>query len=183
MTNVFDNLNGTLDTVWALMEEGVRDPSSPARVLAMATQGTEGPEQRMVVLRRADRPSSEIEIHTDTATAKIRALQDTPCASFLLWHSTLRLQARLKVQTQLITGDLTRWNEMPPTAHRLYGGQPQPGQPIGVPEDHVATPDPARFTRVIGQLTKIETLFLGRQGDRRAMYLASDNWVGRWLAP
>ena len=51
------DLPGLWTRAWDVLAEGVRDASSPARIVALATAGPTGPEARMIALRLAfERP-------------------------------------------------------------------------------------------------------------------------------
>ena len=71
-----NDLQAFLDEGWQHLRRGVADARAPARQLVLATVSREGaPEARAVVLRRATQSKAEVEVHTDTRTAKIKALR------------------------------------------------------------------------------------------------------------
>ena len=117
MDNPID-LHAFLDEGWRHITRGVADSRSPARYPTFATVSPDGtPEARTLALRGASRSHSVLELHTDSATYKVVALQNNPKAAFHVWVPRANLQIRItvSVDVQRITGFL--W-------HAAYTGHP-----------------------------------------------------------
>jgi len=57
---------------WDQLGRGVADAKHPARTPTLATISVNGfPTQRTVVLRVADRLTSQVEVHTDSLTPRV----------------------------------------------------------------------------------------------------------------
>ena len=180
MSDPFDRLDALLMHVWHRLSRGAADADDAFRLVVLATAGAQGPEARMVALRRADRASGEVEVHSDLRTAKVRALSDDPRASILAWDPTARLQVRLTLSVEVAAGDASRWDEVPPEARANYGTDPAPGTPVATPEDMARTPSLDRFAVLIGTVGSVDVVSLAHDPHRRAVF---DGAGGRWVAP
>ncbi len=172
---------------WDRLAEGAADGHAPARVVALASTGRDGgPRARMVVLRRADRARAVLDVHCDTASAKVAELQADARAAILLWLAADSLQIRLHVRVTVLTGAAVDaiWAAVPATARVNYGGIPLPGDPLDGPaSDPAGAPDPARFAVLRCQVTAADLLHLGRDRHRRAAFARNDRFAGQWIAP
>lgn len=177
MTN--PSLEDTLNDVWQRLGRGVADRRAPARHPVLATCGADGAEARVVVLRGADRADATLEVHTDTASAKVAELREHPNATLLIWDQKARLQIRVRVAVAIAEADPIVWARVPDTARGVYGGMPQPGTPINAPEDHQPNPEPARFAVLTCKIREIETLHLSNP-HRRARFRDD---AAQWIAP
>ncbi|MEM1275682.1 MAG: pyridoxamine 5'-phosphate oxidase family protein [Pseudomonadota bacterium] len=186
MSDWWTSLAETHAEVWRRLTRGVADRRAPARHPVLATQRQGGfAEARVIVLRGADREAGTLELHTDSASSKITEIRQNPGVTLLIWEQTAKLQIRLRCHITVATGAETApiWAKVPDTARQVYGGAPEPGQPIDQPEEFSANPDPNRFAILTCQIAEIETLHLGQDRHRRALFSAKDGWAGQWLAP
>lgn len=181
-----DSLAALHDDIWQRLGRGVADRRAPARhpVLASAGRGG-GAEARVVVLRGAARSRAELEIHTDTLSAKVAELTADPRASLVIWDPRARLQMRLRAQVAIATGPAVadRWARVPGGSRRAYGGLPAPATPIDSPTQHDPAPSEARFAVLTCALHEIDALHLGDTRHRRALFRRADGWTGQWIAP
>lgn len=177
-------LDATLDQVWYHLACGAAQPGAPARNLVLATVGVDGgAEARMVVLRGADRGAGTLTVHTDAASAKVAEIAATPQATLLVWDPLARLQIRLRARVTSRAGTEEEWSAIGDGARAVYGGTPPPGFAIARPEAHEAAPDPARFTVLTARIEEIETLHLGQDRHRRAVFRRTEGFHGTWRAP
>ncbi|MEL6644219.1 MAG: pyridoxamine 5'-phosphate oxidase [Pseudomonadota bacterium] len=179
----FTTLDGTLTQVWQRLGRGVADRRSPARHPVLATVGRDGAEARTVVLRGVDAAAGVLTFHTDLASGKVAEIADHPGGTVLIWDAKAQLQMRLRVHLSVRAGTAAEWAAVPEGAQRVYGGTPAPGAPVATPEDHDPAPDPARFGVVTAEVLEIETLHLGRERHRRAVFRRAEGFQGVWLAP
>lgn len=185
MSDDFSDLPRTLDAVWSRLEAAARDRHGPARYMALATRGLrEGAEARMVILRRADRASSSLVVHTHALSHKIAELAAAPAATLLLWDAAHGFQARIKVHARAEPGSDADWARVPDAGRaRNYGTVP-PAMPLPAPEAIAgARPDRAAFTRILARIEQIETLHLGPDLVRRARFSRGTDFEGQWIAP
>jgi hypothetical protein len=181
MNDWWETLAATEDQVWHRLSRGVADRRAPARHPVLATVG-QGAEARVVVLRGADRATGILRLHTDLASAKVSELRAEPRATLLIWEEAARLQIRLRVRVEVLTGPdvAADWARVPHPARGVYGASPAPGAPLANPHDASPGPDPARFAVLACHVHQIETLHLGKDLHRRARFADGQ---GVWLAP
>lgn len=180
MSDPFADLGSLEAHVWDRLVEAARDPDDPFRCVALATQGADGPEARIVGLRRADRALAEVEVHSDLRTAKVSALERDSRAALLLWDADARVQLRLALDMRVVRADPERWGRVPRSARLNYGTDPAPGTPIAAPEVLRRTSEMARFVALVGCVRRIDMLSLAHNPHRRAVF---DAQAARWVAP
>jgi hypothetical protein len=171
-------LIGLLDTVWSHISLGASDRTHPARHPTLATIGPDGPEARSVVLRGADREAGTLEFFTDATSPKHAQITTDPHVALHIWVPEARLQIRVRAMATLHRGDPALFAKLPPEAQANYGG-PAPGTPDQRRTGTVG--DPGRFALIRCHLTEIDTLLLAGP-HHRAIYRASDEWLGQWVA-
>ena len=177
-------LPGTLEAVWTLLADAPSNRASAARFLALATVGTSGgAETRMIVLRGADRSRGELTAFTNRASAKTSELARSPNATLLVWDAPSRLQIRLRVEIAQRPGSAEEWAGLPTTDQWLYARNPMPGDPMVAPDAATPLPDPALLTILTARIDEIETLHLGRELHRRALFRRNLGFKGEWIAP
>ncbi len=178
------DLTALLDRAWSIWARGVADGAAPARLPALATMGAEGPTARIVALRGAERREGRLNVHTDTASAKIAELAADPRASLLVWDAADQVQLRARVTVQTLTGAAAEpaWARVPEAARHSYGKLPAPGTPLPGPDAHRTRPAQARFAVLACRIEAIDVVFLGEL-HRRARYTRSGGWIGQWLSP
>jgi hypothetical protein len=180
-----DSLQETLAEVWRRLSRGAADRRAPARHPVLATAGRDGgAEARILVLRGADRDGARIELHTDRLSGKAAELAADPRAALLVWDAEARLQIRLRLRAAMRTGaDAAQaWARVPESARLQYGGMP-PGTPIAAPGEDRPAAEAGRFAVLDCRVDEIETLVLGEDRHRRALFRRAEGWAGQWLAP
>lgn len=177
---------GTLHAhAWHRLTRGVHDRHAPARHPTLATVSVEGlPQARTVVLRKADRASGSLEIHTNLFSPKVKELRAQPVAALHVWDSTSRLQIRLQVEAMIAHGDQVTeiWSKVPEASRTAYSTNSVPGSWIPEALAYESTPDEAAFAVIRLDIRAMDLLHLG-PAHRRAQFSREDGWVGRWLAP
>lgn len=172
-------LTGTLDEALA----GIWDRLGAIREVVLATCGADGPEARTVALRGADRAAGEVEMASDTETAKVRALRADPRAALMHWNPADALQLRLSLRVRIVVGDPERWAAIPDAGRWNYGAEPPPGTPVASPDAWERPRSRARFAALIGEVRRIDAVLLAEDGHRRAGWDAADGFAGAWLSP
>jgi len=184
MDNPID-LHAFLDEGWRHITRGVADSRSPARYPTFATVSPDGtPEARTLALRGASRSHSVLELHTDSATSKIVALQHNPKAAFHVWVPRANLQIRITVSVDVLTGPNIdpQWGRVPKGSRVSYGTRPTPGTPIPDAYAYEKPSNRDRFAVLTCHVLEIDLLHLGAR-HRRAVFVETDDWAGTWLAP
>lgn len=185
MSEWFATLAGLHDAAWDGLRRGAAGAEAPMREVGLATIGADGaPRVRTVVLRAVRRDEAVIEVQTDRASAKVAELAAEPRAALLAWDPGLRLQVRLRVEIEVLTGPEVdaAWEAMPVEARRNHGGQPPPGRPMARADAYRETAERDRFAVLRGHVTALESLHLG-EFHRRAEFDLADGFAGRWIGP
>ena len=183
--NEHDDLAGFWAAAWGHLTRGVADRRAPARHPTLATVSLEGwPEARSVVLRAASWSEAMLEVHSDTDTAKMRALRTSPRAALHVWVPEARLQIRVAAEVEILTGDQTteRWTRVPVASRISYGTEPVPGTPIAHASDYATPGAQDRFAVLCCHIRGMDLLELGTP-HRRARFTREDGWKGVWVAP
>ena len=170
---------------WHRLTRGVHDRHAPARHPTLATVSAEGlPQARTVVLRRADRTSARLEIHTNLFSPKVAELKATPVAALHVWDSGSRLQIRLQADVDIAHGDdvADAWSRVPEPSRTAYSRSAVPGSLIPQSLAYQSTPDAAAFAVVNLHIRSMDLLHLGPQ-HRRALFVRDSGWEGHWVAP
>ena len=186
MSKWWTDLAATRSEVWRLLGRGTKDRKSAARFPVLATVGQSGgAEARTVVLRRADPERAEVEVYTDLASAKVRELKVEPRAALVVWDARAHLQIRLRATAQILSGAAVSaiWEALPEAARSDYGGAAPPGSAVALPQDARPFGQADRFAVLRFSVAEIETLHLGADAHRRALFWREDDWKGTWLAP
>ncbi|MEM0989059.1 MAG: pyridoxamine 5'-phosphate oxidase family protein [Pseudomonadota bacterium] len=185
MEEPWGDLAATLKAVWIRLGRATKDRRSPWRFPMLATIGAAGPEVRTVVLRAADRQAAMLQIYSDARTAKVTEIADDPRVSLALWDPGARLQLRLRAAAETLTGDAvaSQWAALPPVARRDYAAIAVPGAPLVGEDLRDAAPDARYFAVISLRVHEIDTVHLGREAHRRALFQGSDDWAGTWLQP
>lgn len=182
MNDPFMHLDQLACHVWDRLARGARDTDDPFRFVALATNGSEGPEVRMVGLRAADRAHARVEMHSDLRTGKVRALERDARAMLLAWDSGCQLQVRLRLHVTLVPSDPARWAKVPKVPRLNYGTDPAPGTVVERPEAVGRTADVARFVALSGHVLGMDVLSLTHDPHRRAIFHGAGP-EGNWVAP
>ena len=181
----FQKLNDFLDFGWAQIYRGKADKKSPARHPTFVTSNADGfPNARTLVMRRCDQKNNQIEFHTDTASSKMFALKENPCAGIHIWLPKVQLQIQMDVVVEVKVGDITipYWRDVPANSRLAYGNIPSPGSVIKGPFDYDHAPDQKRLAVLACDIQSIQLLLLGVK-HIRAHYKKTTNWRGEWLSP
>lgn len=180
-----EDLGAFLTAIWAEIGNFSAPRGGYPGLITLATQGDNGPEQRMLVLRSADRAAARLVLHTDKATAKVTEIEADPRVSLLIWCAKQNLQLRLKGQAELLGAYAAQqaWGDMPFASQGNYGVTPAPGTVISSSGAYERLADPARLAVIAVSLHEIDAVHLGQPHHIRARFRAKDGWSGAWLAP
>lgn len=198
-----NDLAGTLKFAWQMIGRGVQDRRSAFHTPVLATQSSDGPQARVLVLRAADIADRTLVFHTDTRSAKMAELALDPRVALTFYDAARKAQVRIKGAATVNAGTTLshqRWAASRPSSLRCYlGAQPgavsphaTSGLPLSVegrePElAELATAEP-HFAVLTIVVQRLEWLHLHTRGQRRAAFAwashASDSVCDmQWLNP
>jgi hypothetical protein len=199
----YNDLELSFDKAWATIEPGAMQRLSVAHTPVVATIGQNGtPQQRVMVLREADRAMRRLRFHTDVRSAKIAEVGHGALVSVLMYDPAEKLQLRLSGGATLQTEGAAveqAWREATVFARRCYMAEHAPGLSTDAPtsglpewiegkkpvEDELITAR-AHFALLWVEISSVEWLYLANAGHRRAKWRwddATQNWSGNWLIP
>ena len=181
----FLDLGDFLDHAWSLLTRGVADPKSVAKNPTFSTISDKGfPSMRTVVLRRVNRTTNSLEIHTDIQTNKVLSLKKNNFAGLHFWIPKAKFQIRASVVVDILTGleAEDQWNKIPTQSRVSYGSIPPPGIEINGPFDYQKLPDQDNFAVLKCDVVELDLLYLGAL-HQRAFYKIGDPSVSTWVAP
>lgn len=196
-----DNLDSILDDIWIRWGRGSVDRRSAFHTPMVASVDADGaPDQRVMVLRKADRDTGVLRFHTDIRSTKAAQFGATPVASVVGYDAGAKIQLRARGTADLVaTGPIadSAWATTSASGRRSYMTTLAPGSissdaASGLPtslETMVPSPDESETARVnfaIVPITldRLEWLHLASKGHRRAAFTRIGNdWTGQWLVP
>ena len=198
----YDDLAGTLERSWRLLEAAVADPASPARTPVLISVDADGLAQgRTVVLRDFNRQQRQLKVYTDVRSAKVAQLRAQPNCTLVGYQPDPMIQLRLNTRAVIHhDNELTRdaWTLMPGPNRCNYltdldpgslSVEPTDGRPVitaeSVPtqkENEIAY---SRFSVIVFTVNELEWLYLPRRGHRRAQFIwdEADSLQSHWLIP
>ena len=183
--NQFSDLSEFLDQAWLLLTRGVVDAKFASRNPTFSTISEEGfPTMRTVVLRRADRVSNCLEIHTDLKTNKVFSLKKSNFAGLHFWIPKAKFQIRASVVVDILTGPKVEdeWHQIPARSRVSYGSIPCPGIAIKSPFEYQKIPKQDNFAVLKCDIRELDLLYLG-DIHQRAIHRKGDPWISTWVAP
>lgn len=188
-----------LDTAWRLLTQGAADRRSPLHTPAVATITQGQPDQRIMVLRAADRATATLRFHTDARAPKLAALAADPGLHVLAYHPGEAIQLRLSGQAQLLEAASAEaiWAAATPFARRIYMVEGAPGRRLSEPGSGLPAwvegrkpteaelaPARANFAVLTVAIRVIDWLHLAQDGHRRVRFdRAGGGWRAQWIAP
>ncbi|MEM8623851.1 MAG: pyridoxamine 5'-phosphate oxidase family protein [Pseudomonadota bacterium] len=186
-----DDLDAMIEAAWARLVRGAADKRAAFNICQVASIGAQGwPEQRSVVLRRADPAERRIFFHTDRRSTKAAEIEADGRVSLHFWDPRARLQLRLWGQARLLTEDPLadeEWSRLTSHGRQIYRTPLPPGRTIRTAEEGDGAVEEigrAVFAAVPVNVMRLEWLHLRSAGHRRARFEpAAEGWQGRWLAP
>lgn len=198
-TPIPDDLDAIFDDAWTRLTRGVKDRRSAFHTPVVATLGSDGVRQRVMVLRAADRARRALRFHTDCRSAKVAHIGSGAVASVLGYDPGARIQLLLGGTLALADPEATEaaWQMSALTSRRAYLAAPGPGTPIdepgsGLPEalltraptGEEAAAGRANFAALAFVVERVEWLELTASGNRRALFTHTEGrWSATWLIP
>ena len=176
--------------LWEALERACRIRESPWRTPILSTVSPEGGAQaRMLVMRAADSATRLLEFHSDSRSAKLKAITLEPRVELCFWDSAAQLQLRAS-GVATISADSARresaWARVPFDSRKNYSGESRPG-PIRCDPNPEAVHEEdgfANYAILDVELCRLEWLWLGATPHSRGQVLWEGGaWRARPLTP
>ncbi len=196
-----NDLAATLKFAWQMLGRGVQDRRSAFHTPVLATQGADGPQARVLVMRAFDMATRTLTFHTDTRSAKLLDLAADPRVALTFYDAARKVQVRINGTCAVHAGDALshqRWSASRPSSLRCFAGAPpgalSPMPTSGLPAD-LEGREPewaelagaqAHFAVLSVGVRRLEWLHLHTRGQRRAAFdWTADDGIGQmqWLNP
>lgn len=184
-------LDGVLDRVWSLLEDGAANRHSAFHTPTIATTGDDGfPRSRTVILREAHRDENRLRFNTDLRAPKYAQMQVNPDIALHVYDAIQKTQVRVTGSVTLSAGDARSrsvWDAMQNMSRECYrlGCAPgsQMGDPAGVPRDTLDNAEAyANFAVADVAVKTIDWLYLRHDGHMRAGFDIMAK-TAEWRAP
>ncbi len=196
-----DNLDAILNDIWMRWGRGAADRRSPFHTPAVASIRPHAtPDQRIMVLRKADRHAGLLRFHTDVRSNKVAQFAGCDKISVAGYDPGAKIQLRATGQAAVTAKGAivdAAWAATSPSGRRSYLTTLPPGSvsddaTSGLPAPFDTTMPTAReseagranFALVVMTVTHLEWLHLAATGHRRAAFSRGEaGWTGTWLIP
>jgi pyridoxamine 5'-phosphate oxidase len=196
-----DDLDAIRTDIWTRWTRGGADRRSPFHTPVVASVRMDGaPEQRVMVLRKADPLAATLRFHTDLRSAKVEELRQSPVVSVVGYDPQAKVQIRASGIAAIAhdgTMSNAAWAATSISGRRCYLADPAPGTASPVATSGLPSPfdqtmptlveseaGRANFAVLLVTVDRLEWLYLAASGHRRAAFTRDgDAWRGRWLVP
>nr|WP_228035271.1 pyridoxamine 5'-phosphate oxidase family protein [Oculatella sp. LEGE 06141] len=189
-----------LQHIWDQIHKGAADPAHPYHSPAFGTLGSNGPNVRTIILRRAELEARSLCFHSDRRAQKINEIQKHPRVALHFWNSDSREQLRITGNATVHFDDQIAnqlWQHSRPKSLITYVKPTTPGTKVDQPESgivgnfqsgNVSMSDVEvgrqHFAVVCTQVDEIDFLQLHNEGNCRAYFQwESGRYEGAWLIP
>ena len=200
MYGKWETLDGILDKIWLMLEQGATDSADPFHWPVLGTTAEAGCSLRTVILRQVNAPDRSLVCHTDARSAKVQEITNYPQTSWLFYHPEKKIQVRISGHATLHAQDSyadRQWAETSITSRLNYCASQPPGTPIDKPSsglpDFLLNKIPTLLETAMGRknfmaiavhILSIDWLILKVTGNLRAQFeWDEDRLRARWLVP
>lgn len=198
-----DGFADAFEACWQLLDEGAKQRKSSAHTPVLATLNRHGkPDQRVLVLRAADRKAGRLRFHTDARSLKMADIGNGKAAHVLVYDAASAQQLRLGGVAETLQNGAdvdAAWMASTAFARRCYLATAAPGTIVAAPTsglpDSVVGREPseaeliparAHFALIRFTILSIDWLHLANSGHRRALFereTADACWQAQWRIP
>jgi pyridoxamine 5'-phosphate oxidase len=195
-----DTLDGILDKIWLMLEQGAILSDDPFHWPVLGTTAREGCSLRTVILRQVKVPDRILVCNTDARSAKVQEIMNYSQTSWLFYHPKKKIQLRIFGYATLHADDSyadRQWADTRITSRLNYCTSQPPGARIDKPSsglpDFLLNKIPTlletercrkNFMVIVAHIFSIDWLVLKITGNRRALFeWDKDRLRSKWLVP
>ena len=194
----YEDLSEIKNKIWAMLDNAIKDRSSPFRIPVFICGNQDSFDGRIVVLRKSDRENNLVQYHSDIRSDKIARLKANKNAAMLLYDKEEKIQVRLKVEcTVNHDNEATKesWLKTGHISRKCYLVDSGPGTESPTPTSGLkpeldnfeftmkqSEEGYKNFTVIQCKIKSIEWLYLAAKGHRRAKFDLENN-KEHWLIP
>jgi len=195
-----DTLDGILDQIWLMLEQGAVHSDNPFHWPVLGTISKEGCSLRTVILRQVNTTDRTLVCHTDARSSKVQEIINYSQTSWIFYHPEKKIQVRISGHATLHTHDPfadRQWADTSITSRLNYCASQAPGTPIDKPSsglpDLLLNKIPTLLETEMGRkhfmaievhIYSIDWLILKVAGNRRARFeWDEDRLQATWIVP
>ena len=194
----YEDFNQIKNKIWSMLENAIKDRSSPFRIPVFICGNQDDFDGRIVVLRKSNQSNNLVQYHSDIRSSKIAKLKNNKNASMLFYDKEEKIQVRLKVECTINhDNDITKesWLKTGHMSRKCYLVDNGPGTESSSPtsglkpelDNFEFTMEQSEagyknFTVIQCKIKSIEWLYLAAKGHRRARFDLENN-KEHWLVP
>ena len=194
----YENFSEIKKKIWSMLDNAIKDRSSPFRIPVFICGGQDDFDGRIVVLRKSDQVNHLVQYHSDIRSDKITKLKANKNAAMLFYDKKEKIQVRLKVEcTVNHKNDITKesWLKTGHMSRKCYLVDNGPGAKSDNPTSGLkpeldnfeytkkqSEEGYKNFTVIQCKIKSIEWLYLAAKGHRRAKFDIENNQE-HWLVP
>ena len=179
-----ENPKAIFDNIKELLSIGAKDRHHAFHTPVFSSKNNENlVSSRVIVLRKFDANSLDLNFHTDFRSPKIVNLQKDNNSFFIFYDSKIKIQLRIKTSSTINNKNniaKNAWGETRLFSRKCYLTEKTPSSITDIPEDgipkHLRGIDPKQdesekgyknFTVVKNKILNIDWLYLNSSGHRR----------------
>ena len=186
----YEDFNEIKKKIWSMLNNAVKDRSSPFRIPVFICGDQSDFDGRIVVLRKSDGANNLVQYHSDIRSDKNAAI--------LFYDKEEKIQVRLKVECVINhNNEITKesWSKTQHISRKCYLVDNGPGTVSDIPttglkpelDNFDYTKEQSEegyknFTVIQCKIKSIEWLYLAAKGHRRAKFDLENN-NENWLVP
>ena len=195
-----DTLDGILNQIWLMLEQGITHSDNPFHWPVLGTTAKEGCSLRTVILRQVNTADRILICHTDARSVKVQEIMNYSQTSWIFYHPEKKIQVRISGHTTLHAHDPfadRQWADTSITSRLNYCTSQAPGTPIDKPSSglpgFLLNKIPTLLETEMGRkhfmaikmhIYSIDWLILKVTGNRRARFeWVDDRLQATWLVP
>ena len=194
----YEDLSEIKSKIWSMLNNAVKDRSSPFRIPVFICGDQSDFDGRIVVLRKSDEASKLVQYHSDIRSDKIAKLKTNKNAAMLFYDKEEKIQVRLKVECIINhNNEITKesWSKTQHISRKCYLVDNDPGTESDSPTSGLkheldnfectmeqSEEEYKNFTVIQCKVKSIEWLYLAAKGHRRAKFDFKTN-KNSWLVP
>ena len=176
------------DRSWSHLRRATADKRHAFRYPVLCTEGSRGPEGRVVVMRNCSERSRRVEFFTDYRSPKCQEIIGSPQVSFVWYAPKLQLQIRAKGRANIVSDEPwveATWESLSEHQKRDYSSLASPGEARWNQDEDLANQGKCGFFSVVRTtLESVDILELKPEGHQRWVWeWCIDQWMARSVVP
>jgi 3-hydroxyisobutyrate dehydrogenase len=195
----YEDFNEIKKKIWSMLDDALTNRSSPFRIPVFICGDQNDFDGRIIVLRKSDQSTNQLQFHSDVRSDKILKLKNNKNASMLFYNKEEKIQVGLKVEctvnhdNKITKKSWLKTGHMSRKCYLLDNGpgteSPEPTSDLNSELDNFeftmeqSEEGYKNFTVIHCKIKSIEWLYLAAKGHRRAKFEFGNTNKEYWLVP